>query len=81
VTTSVPTEQAVAWVLAVDGTRCDGHGICALHCPDLIRLDPWGFAGVVQEPFSARSLRRRALRAVAACPEQALSIRPASGRG
>jgi ferredoxin len=63
-------------VLTVDGTRCDGHGICALHCPDLIRLDQWGYAGVVPESFTDRALRRRALRAIAACPEQALSIRP-----
>jgi ferredoxin len=69
-----------SWVLALDGTRCDGHGICALHCPDLVTLDEWGYAGVERSVIDSRALMRRARRAVAACPERALSLRLAGGR-
>ena len=69
-----------SWTLALDGTRCDGHGICALHCPDLVTLDEWGYAGVERSVIESRALMRRARRAVAACPERALSLRPAGGR-
>ena len=68
------------WTLTLDGTRCDGHGICALHCPDLVTLDEWGYAGVERTVIDSRALMRRARRAVAACPERALSLRPAVGR-
>jgi ferredoxin len=59
--------------LAVDWTRCDGHGLCRALLPDRIDLDEWGFpmlrdAGVA--PGDATEVRR----AVAACPALALSI-------
>ncbi len=60
--------------LAVDAARCDGHGICALRCPELITLDEWGFAGVEPGPVADRRVLRRARRAVAACPDRALSL-------
>jgi len=60
--------------LVVDAARCDGHGICVLRCPELVRLDRWGFAGVDPAPIDDARLARRALRAVAACPNGALSV-------
>jgi ferredoxin len=59
--------------LAVDMTRCDGHGICALLYGDLIDLDRFGYAVILRDELDGPSLRR-ARRAVAACPERALSI-------
>jgi ferredoxin len=64
------------WNLVVDGTLCDGHGICVLHCPDLVTLDEWGYAGVEKELIGTAAQLRRARRAVAACPERALALRP-----
>jgi ferredoxin len=64
------------WKLVVDGTLCDGHGICVLHCPDLVTLDEWGYAGVEKDLIDTAGLMRRARRAVAACPEKALALRP-----
>jgi len=62
--------------LVADASRCDGHGICVLRCPDLLTLDAWGFVGVdTFEPLSGRDLRR-AQNAVAACPEKALALLP-----
>ena len=67
--------SAGTWVMGLDGTRCDGHGICVLHCPDLVTLDEWGFAGVARERIGDRSVLRRARRAAAACPAGALYLR------
>lgn len=57
--------------LVVDPVRCDGHGICALFFSERIDLDAWGFPVVDPSPFDGS---RRARRAVAACPERALSL-------
>ena len=69
-----------SWKLVVDGTRCDGHGICVLHCPDLVTLDEWGYAGVERAVIDSHALMRRARRAVAACPERALALRQVEAR-
>ncbi len=66
--------------LAIDATRCDGHGICMLRCPERIGLDEWGFAIVDRSPIEEPTLRRRAGRAVAACPEGALRLEPVTVR-
>lgn len=60
--------------LYLDATRCDGHGICALACPELIGLDPWGYASVVRADIERARLLRRARRAVAMCPARALAL-------
>ena len=59
--------------LAVDMTRCDGHGICALLFPDLIDLNRYGYAAIEDGELNDKMLRR-ARRAVAACPEGALTL-------
>jgi ferredoxin len=62
------------WRLVLDGTRCDGHGICTLRCPELITLDGHGYAGVVPGEVPSRRALRRARRAVAGCPGRALAL-------
>lgn len=62
--------------LHLDASRCDGHGICALRCPERIQLDEWGFAVVDERALDAPGMPRRAANAVAACPGGALSLTP-----
>lgn len=66
--------KAPAVRLRLDPTRCGGHGICALILAERIGLDAWGFAVVDPTPIGEAALRRRARRAVAACPGGALSL-------
>jgi len=67
--------------LVLDAARCDGHGICALRCPDRISLDQWGYAAVDPTPLQGRRMSRRARNVVAACPNGALSLADTSPRG
>ncbi|HVC70010.1 MAG TPA: ferredoxin [Acidimicrobiales bacterium] len=60
--------------LVIDAARCDGHGICALRCPELVTLDEWGYAAVDGGQVTSVPTWRRARRAVAACPERALNL-------
>jgi ferredoxin len=62
-----------AAALAVDWTRCDGHGLCAQLLPSRIALDEWGFPILPERPLDPRELRS-ARRAVAACPALALRL-------
>ncbi|NNN09057.1 MAG: ferredoxin [Acidimicrobiaceae bacterium] len=64
----------LGYLIVVDGTRCDGHGICVLRLPERISLDQWGYASLDVEPIVRRSTLRRALRAVLACPNGALEL-------
>ena len=65
-----------AFRLVVDAARCDGHGICALRCPELITLDRWGYAGVDAGAVATGRMLRRARLAAAACPERAITLVP-----
>jgi len=56
--------------LAIDWTRCDGHGLCARLLPESIDLDEWGFPVIGPADGDARAVRR----AVASCPRLALRI-------
>ncbi len=60
--------------LVVNAALCDGHGICALRCPELVTLDEWGFAAVEDGVVTEGGVLRRARRAVAACPRRALTL-------
>jgi ferredoxin len=68
------------WRLALDPAVCDGHGICALRCPDRISLDEWGYALVDGTVIDDHRVLRRAHRAAAACPAGALTVVPKGGR-
>ncbi len=63
--------------LHIDGERCRGHGICALLLAEHVDLDDWGYAVLDQAAVNSRRSARRARRAVRACPQQALHLRPA----
>lgn len=66
--------QGARFRLHLDATRCDGHGVCVLVCPDLVRLDPWGYASLIEEESGSRRVERRARRAAAMCPARALQV-------
>ena len=61
--------------LRVNPTVCTGHAVCAELFPERIVLDDWGYPIVDSRPIPPR-LRDHAKRAVAACPNLALKIRP-----
>ena len=64
----------MAQVLRLDPIRCDGYGICAVHLPERIGLDEWGYPVIEPGPVPERLLSR-ARRAVDACPVLALRLR------
>jgi NADH:ubiquinone oxidoreductase subunit F (NADH-binding)/ferredoxin len=59
--------------LAVDWTRCSGHGLCARLVPELIRLDEHGYPEVLDAPVPFW-LARDASQAVEMCPALALRL-------
>jgi ferredoxin len=62
--------------LYVDFDRCTGHGRCYNESPDLLTYDEEGFVSVRHGAIALRDDQLAdAAAAVAACPEQAMSIR------
>ena len=59
--------------LAVDWSRCDGHGLCAHVVPEFIRLDGNGFPAFPPTPVPTW-LERGARKAVQVCPALALRL-------
>jgi ferredoxin len=59
--------------IAIDRTRCSGHGLCAELLPELVRLDDWGYPIIRPGPVPDH-LQGHARRAVAACPVLALAL-------
>ena len=57
--------------LAVDWTRCDGHGLCARLLPEAITLDDWGFPIVGEITGLDRTV---VTSAVSSCPRLALRV-------
>jgi ferredoxin len=75
----------VYYQLVLDGTRCEGHGICALRCPERVTLDEWGYANVDPAFIEDARTLARSRRAARACPSAALTLvarddRPATDR-
>jgi ferredoxin len=66
---SAPAQPA----LAVDRTRCDGHGLCAALLPGRVARDEWGFP-VLYRTAVADTDQRDVGRAIAACPSLALYL-------
>jgi NADH:ubiquinone oxidoreductase subunit F (NADH-binding)/ferredoxin len=66
-----PGAEGGAKRLAVDWSRCDGHGLCAAVLPELIRLDSNGYPSFPDLPVPPW-LERGANQAVAMCPALAL---------
>jgi NADH:ubiquinone oxidoreductase subunit F (NADH-binding)/ferredoxin len=59
--------------LAVDWTRCSGHGLCSRLVPELIRVDEHGYPEVLDAPVPFW-LARDASQAVEMCPSLALRL-------
>jgi len=61
--------------LSVDATRCTGHGRCYTVSPDLLADDEEGFVTLRGSSMEVGDEQlASAARAVAACPEQAVSL-------
>jgi len=63
--------------LAIDWTRCDGHGLCHALLPELIGQDEWGFPIILKRDLDedrSGELLANARTAVHACPALALRI-------
>lgn len=61
--------------LTITMSRCQGYGMCSLIAPRLIRLDRWGFPIIESLSLEDPANLLAAMRAVSACPAQALSLR------
>ncbi|MBW8480863.1 NADH-quinone oxidoreductase subunit NuoF family protein [Actinomadura parmotrematis] len=59
--------------LAIDWSRCDGHGLCAYLVPELVQLDRHGFPIVLGTDIPVW-MERDVQRAVAYCPALALRV-------
>ncbi len=57
--------------VVVDLAVCQGYAQCAFLAPEAFRLN--GAEGLMYQPNPSDDLRRAVLRAVAACPVQAIS--------
>lgn len=59
--------------IAIDWTRCDGHGLCARLLAERIGLDEWGFP-IISAADLDPGLLRAARQAAMACPALALRV-------
>ncbi|MGC0367388.1 ferredoxin [Rhodococcus sp. 27YEA15] len=60
--------------VSIDPTRCEGHAKCLMDSPEVFDLDDQGFGFVKPEvDVVAHEHRNAVLRAVAGCPEYAIS--------
>ncbi|MFC6886364.1 NADH-quinone oxidoreductase subunit NuoF family protein [Actinomadura yumaensis] len=59
--------------VAIDWSRCDGHGLCAYLVPELIQLDRYGYPVILGTDIPTW-MERDVQRAVAMCPALALRI-------
>lgn len=65
----------MAQALRLDPIRCDGYGVCAVHLPERITLDEWGYPVIEPGPVPERMLSH-ARRAIDSCPVLALRLMP-----
>ncbi|OLT23103.1 ferredoxin [Pseudonocardia sp. CNS-139] len=59
--------------VAIDSSRCEGHAKCVMDSPEVFDFDDQGF-GVVKIEVGAEEHRESVRRAVAGCPEFAISL-------
>ena len=71
-----PSSRASEAQLILDWSRCEGHGLCSLVVPELIRLDQHGYPVVSTASVPGR-LEGDARRAIEMCPALALRLTPA----
>ncbi|MBO9521309.1 MAG: ferredoxin [Nocardioidaceae bacterium] len=55
----------------VDMTKCQAYGLCAEEAPEVFELDEWGYP-VIADHDVPEGQGPGVLRAVAACPAQAI---------
>jgi ferredoxin len=60
--------------VAVDPAKCQGHNRCYSLAPELFDVDDYGLASAVGDGTVPEELLAKAQRAVANCPEYAISI-------
>jgi ferredoxin len=58
----------------VDPKKCQGHNRCYALAPELFDVDDEGYASEVNDGIVPAGLEEKARRAVANCPEHAISI-------
>ena len=58
----------------VDQSKCQGHNRCYSLAPELFDVDDYGIASVVGDGLVRPDLEEKARRAVANCPEYAITI-------
>jgi ferredoxin len=64
----------------IDSTRCTGHGRCYALAPEVFASDDQGFV-VVTVSEVTDDLLDAAERGASACPERAITVRPAASSG
>ncbi|MFG1999900.1 ferredoxin [Spirillospora sp. NPDC048911] len=69
----LPVPTGAEGRVAIDWSRCDGHGLCAYLVPELIQLDRHGFPVVLGSDVPTW-MERDVQRAVAMCPALALRV-------
>jgi ferredoxin len=57
----------------VDAGRCQAHGQCNFVCPEIFKLDEWGYAFTESEEVP-EGMETPARQAANACPERAISL-------
>jgi ferredoxin len=60
--------------LAIDWTRCEGHGLCAQIFPEVISTDEWGYPVFRRTKIRDADELIGARRAASLCPSLALRI-------
>ena len=69
----LPAPENTGSQLAIDWTRCRGHGLCAHLVPELVQLDRQGYPVPLDMPVP-HWLEREARQAVDMCPALALRL-------
>ena len=57
----------------VDSTKCQAYGTCAIHLPEVFKLDEWGYAYVDDDGAVPGGAEESARKAIADCPERAIT--------
>ena len=67
--------------VAVDAARCQGHSRCYSIAPELFEIDDYGNARAKGDGSVPPALEEKARLAVKNCPELAVRISNATGKG
>jgi ferredoxin len=60
--------------IVIDPTKCDGYGTCNELCPEIFKLDEWGYAYVeAEEPAIAEHAEDVGV-AQRGCPSSAIRV-------